>query len=139
MIDPDSSLIPELDASGLRRFGLTTGLLLAALFGLLVPWVFGREWPLWPWLLGAALGGWALLAPGTLRPVYRAWMWFGLLLSRITNPIILGIVYFVVFTPIALVMRLFGRDILARKLRLPLPSYRCPSRKRPRTHMERPF
>lgn len=112
---------------------------MAALFGLLMPWFLGLGWPLWPWLVAAVLVGWAGLSPRSLRPVYRGWMRVGLLLSRFTTPLILGIIYFAVFTPVALIMRLIGRDILALRIRLPQATYRSPSRKRPRTHMERPF
>jgi hypothetical protein len=50
--------------------------------------------------------------PDALRPVYRAWMGLALVLSRVTTPIFMGIVYFLVVTPIALVMRVFGYDPL---------------------------
>jgi hypothetical protein len=139
LIDVNADAVPELDARGLRRFGLTTGGLFVGLFGLTVPWCAGYRYPLWPWILGAILGGWALIAPKTLRPVYRGWMRVGLLLNRVTTPIILGIVYFLVFMPIALLMRLFGRDSLARRFDRRATSYRVTSVKRPPTHMERPF
>jgi hypothetical protein len=88
--------IPELDAKGLRSFALTTGGIVVALFGLLLPWLLDLGFPIWPWVLAAVLGVWGLAAPATLRPVYRGWMRFGLLASRITTPIILGIVFYVV-------------------------------------------
>ena len=45
--------IPELDHAGLRRFGLTTGALIAGIFGLLLPWLFDARYPAWPWLAAA--------------------------------------------------------------------------------------
>ncbi len=69
--------IPELDRKGLREFGLTTGAIIAALFGALFPWLLERAFPLWPWIILLVLGGWALVAPASLRPVYRLWMRFG--------------------------------------------------------------
>jgi hypothetical protein len=82
---------------------------------------------------------WALLAPATLKPVYRGWMRFGLLLNRITTPIILGIVFFLVLAPMALIMRLRGRDPMARKFETETESYRVVSKKMPKENMEKPF
>ena len=47
--------IPELDAAGLRRFALVTGAILAVLFGVLLPWLFGFGFPLWPWIVAGVL------------------------------------------------------------------------------------
>ena len=47
-----------------------------------------------------------------LSPLNRLWMRFGYLLSLIVNPIILGIIFFILLTPLALSLRLFGRDEL---------------------------
>jgi len=76
-----NSQIPELDRKGLRTFGLVTGFIVAGLFGLFFPWVFERPHATWPWIFLAIIGVWALVAPMSLRPVYRLWMRFGLLLS----------------------------------------------------------
>ena len=86
--------IPELDRKGLRDFGLVTGAIFVALFGLFFPWLLELNIPTWPWVLGSILAVWGLAAPATLRPLYRAWMKLGLMLSKITTPIVLGIVFF---------------------------------------------
>ena len=51
-----------------------------------------------------------------LTPFNKAWMFFGFLLSLIVGPIVLAIIFFGLFTPIAIIMRIFGRDEL--KLRI---------------------
>ena len=51
-----------------------------------------------------------------LLPLNKLWMRFGLLLGIIVSPIILGIIFFGLFTPIAMLMRLNGRDELKLKL-----------------------
>ena len=51
--------------------------------------------------------------PGRLGPLYRAWMGLALLLSKVTTPILMAIIYFAVITPIGLLLRVFGRDPLA--------------------------
>ncbi|MDA9369932.1 SxtJ family membrane protein [Amylibacter sp.] len=47
-----------------------------------------------------------------LLPLNKLWMRFGLLLGMIVSPIVLGIIFFGLFTPIAILMRLSGRDEL---------------------------
>lgn len=131
--------IPELDRKGLRQFGLITGGIVAGLFGLFFPWLLQRALPLWPWVVFGILALWSVGAPRTLRHVYRTWMRFGLLISRITTPVVLGIVYFGVISPMALVMRVAGRDPMARRFDKKIQSYRIPSRKVTREHMEKPF
>ena len=51
-----------------------------------------------------------LVKSDTLLPLNKLWMRFGLLLSMIVSPIVLGIIFFGLFTPIAVLMRLAGRD-----------------------------
>ncbi len=52
----------------------------------------------------------ALLIPTRLGPVNRAWMELAHLISRVTTPIFMGVVYFLVLAPIGLLMRTFGRN-----------------------------
>jgi hypothetical protein len=131
--------IPELDRKGLRSFGMTTGGIVAVLFGLLFPWLLGRDWPLWPWLVAGPLWLLAVAWPGALRMVYRGWMRFGLLAGRITTPLILGIVFYLVITPLAFVQRIRGRDTLLREFDSSTASYRVRSQKNPVERLERPF
>ena len=56
-----------------------------------------------------------LIKPDMLLPLNKLWMRFGLLLGTIVSPIVLGIIFFGLFTPISLLMRLFGRDELRLK------------------------
>jgi len=56
-----------------------------------------------------------LIKSDTLLPLNKLWMRFGLLLGMIVSPIILGIIFFGLFTPIAILMRLAGRDELRLK------------------------
>ena len=53
-----------------------------------------------------------LMRPGLLSPLNRAWTALGLVLHKITNPILLAIVFFGVIMPIGLAMRLAGKDTL---------------------------
>ncbi len=131
--------IPELDRKGLRDFGLVIGGIFAGLFGLAFPWLLEKPIPVWPWGLAGGLAVWAVVAPSSLRPLYRLWMRFGLLLNRITTPIILGAVFFLMITPAGILMRLAGKDPMARSLDRKAQSYRISSRKVPKENMEKPY
>ena len=56
-----------------------------------------------------------LVKSDALLPLNKLWMRFGLLLGMIVSPIVLGIIFFGLFTPIAILMRLSGRDELRLK------------------------
>ena len=47
-----------------------------------------------------------------LKPLNKLWMGFGLVLGMIVSPIVMGVIFFMIFTPIGILMRLFGRDEL---------------------------
>lgn len=68
----------------------------------------------------------ALLRPSVLAPLTRLWMRLGELLHRVVSPIAIGLIFFFVITPYALVMRLAGRDALLRRLDPSAASYWVP-------------
>tara|TARA_B100000401_G_C52193636_1_gene433598 strand:- start:138 stop:530 length:393 start_codon:yes stop_codon:yes gene_type:complete len=51
-----------------------------------------------------------------LTPLNKLWIRLGILLGKIVSPIVMGIIYFGVVTPIGIIMRLFGKDILNLKV-----------------------
>ena len=92
-----------------RKFGLTVGAAFAVLAALM--WWREHQIPLYAFgALAIGLIAAGLLIPGHLGPVYRAWMGFALLISKVTTPVFMGIVYFVVITPVGVLMRLLGRN-----------------------------
>lgn len=58
----------------------------------------------------------ALLIPGYLKPLYSLWMKFAFVLAWVNTRLILFILFYLVFTPTGLVMRVFGIDALDRKI-----------------------
>jgi hypothetical protein len=125
--------------SRLRQFGLIVGGLTAALFGVL-PLLFGSvHRPAWPWAVGAVLALTALVAPASLRPVYKGWMRVGAVLGWVNTRILLLIVYCLLVVPIGLVMRLSGRDPMARRIDKSLASYRIKSRDDEPSRMKAPY
>jgi hypothetical protein len=109
---PDS--LDSYSAARGRRFAIT----LFVAFGVLASiaaWR-GRDTALLVFgSLAAAIAIAALVAPASLQPVERAWMSFAHALSRITTPIFMGIVYFVLLTPVGVIRRAAGRNALVRK------------------------
>lgn len=131
--------IPELDRLGLRNFGLTFAAIVAALFGLVIPLLFSHQLPLWPWLVAFIMCTWSLLSPSSLKYIYRIWMRFGIVAGFINTRIILFLLFFVIFFPVGLVMRVFGSDPMARKLTKQEKTYRVKSIQRNKQHFERPY
>ncbi len=90
-----------------RNFGFTIAAALAVLGAL----SWHRAGTAWPWLLAVAaiFAITATAAPGMLGPLNRIWFRFGQLLSRIAQPLILGLMFYAIFTPFALLRRRFSR------------------------------
>lgn len=130
--------LQQMTPAELRKFGITTGIIVALLFGLLLPWLFSFHFPLWPWYLAGGLIGLGLVFPISLGPVYRIWMKFGHVLGWINTRIILGILFYIVVLPMGLLMRLFGNDPMDRKPSHE-PSYRKVVKPHDKDQIERPF
>ena len=91
-------------------------------FGFLFFIVF-LEISLWPLISQEDLRLWALilsliflilgiLNSKILTPLNKLWIKFGILLGNIVSPVVMGVVFFIVVTPIGLIMRLLGKDLL---------------------------
>lgn len=130
---------PIVDASELRSFGLLTGGIFAGLFGLAMPLLRSRPWPLWPWIICVLMVGTALLKPLALRYVFLAWTAIGNVLGAINTRIIVTIIYVLMIIPMGLIMRAFGKDPMNRTIDRGLSTYRVRSRKPSKSGIERPF
>jgi Saxitoxin biosynthesis operon protein SxtJ len=104
-----------------RRFGLIfCGFF--ALLGVLSLYHAGTRWHYWlP--LAVLSGAVALIAPSTLAPLNRFWAKFGLLLHMVISPIVLGLLFYGCITPIGLLVRLTGRDLMRQKFDPVIKSY----------------
>lgn len=122
----------------LRKFGLVTAALIILFFGLLIPWIWDLSWPVWPWVLAGVLSAVGLVHAEGLRPVYRVWMRFAEMLGWFNTRLILGLVFFLIFVPVGLLVRLF-RDPMRRKTDASSASYRVPSQSPKVENLEKPF
>ena len=120
----NSETLKTLDDRELRKFGLSTGGIIGVLFGLVIPWIWDLHYPVWPWVILSILGISGLVAPRILQPVYRVWMRIGLAISKVTTPILMAVVFFLVVMPTGLIKRVFGRDSLDRQFDENANSYR---------------
>lgn len=102
-------------------------------FGLVFAVVFAiiGAWPLldsveprwWAFAIAALFVIAAYIAPALLRPLNVLWFKFGLLLYKVVNPIVMGLLYYVTVVPIGLLMRAVGKDPLNRAFQPDAKSY----------------
>ncbi len=114
---------PEQKRKELRKFGLLVGGILA-LIGLLFLWRGRHEIArIVLWSIGGFLIVFGAIAPIVLKPIYVAWMKFAFVLGWVNSRILLSIIFFVFFTPMALIQRVFGRDALHQRMDKGTDSY----------------
>ncbi len=92
----------------------TFGLVFAAVFALIGLWPLMGGAPVRPWALGlmAVFTLFAFVRPVALRPLNLLWHRFGMLLHCIVSPLVMGMLFFLTVTPLALIMRALGKDPL---------------------------
>ena len=97
----------------------------------------------WPWFIGGSV---FFLATGlfvypVLRPIYVGWMTFAFALGWVNTRIILGLFFYVILTPIGLLMRAFGKDLLEERIDRSGGTYWVKREQKPfeASRYERPF
>lgn len=103
----------RLTAAEGRKFGLVVGGAFLIL-GAVLAWRTHRVASLVAVGLGSALIVAGLAVPTRLGPVYRAWMGLAHAISKVTTPVVMGVIYFLVLTPTGILARLFGHRPLSR-------------------------
>ncbi len=125
-------------AKDLKQFGLLVGGVFSVIG--LWPFVFRGESPrLWALVLGGVLMMLGAMAPQSLKQVHAGWMQIGHVLGAINTKIILGLIYYLLVTPMGVVMRLLGKDSMHRTLTRDVSTYRVVRTPRPRQHMRNQF
>ena len=94
------------------------GILFFIVFLLIALWPIlnGGNLRIWSLLIGAIFLVLGLLDSKILNPFKKIWIKFGELLGKVIAPLVLSIIYFIVITPIGLLLRIFGKDLLGTKL-----------------------
>jgi hypothetical protein len=107
-----------------RKLGLTFAVVFSVI-GLL-PVLLGGRLRVWSVGVGIAFAAVAFVVPRALGPLNRLWMRLGLLLHRVVSPIMLSIMFFLVITPMGLVMRALRKDPLRLRFEPQTGSYWIP-------------
>lgn len=133
-----TSISQTLSRKELRIFGL---ILCAGFFVIgMIPAIYRGTRPGMLWLalsLAFALSG--LLVPSLLRPVYKIWMVLGNILGWVNTRILLGLIFYLIVTPVRFVMSVFGNDPMNRKFDPEVATYRIPRNPRDPAHMRHQF
>lgn len=149
----------ETTTSDLRTFGLIMAGMITVFFVILIPWIWGDELFLYTWatdqvgadkqwwlmfvqralIIAGAFAALALILPIALKPIYIVWMKIGMVVGWINSHLILSILFYVIIMPMGLVMRLFGKDPMARKLSDEEETYRVIREQPPREQLEKPY
>ena len=79
------------------------------------PLLNNNEIFIWSLLISIIFLVLGLLNSKILNPLNKLWFKFGILLSKIISPLIMGLIFFLVVSPIGLLMRLFKKDLLNLK------------------------
>lgn len=105
----------EVRAGSARGFGIV----FTIVFALIALWPLTAGGPPRWWVLAiaAAFGVATLVRPAILQPLNQLWFRLGMLLSKIVNPLVLGLLFYLTVTPVGLLMRAFGKDPLRQKAR----------------------
>ena len=104
-----------------RNFGIVFTIAFAVIAAF--PLIHGGAIRLWAISVSGVFLIATLLFPMVLRPLNRLWFKFGMLLGRIIAPIIMSFIFLIAVTPTALILRLFGKDPMNRKLSPTAVSY----------------
>ncbi|MDC3016774.1 SxtJ family membrane protein [Candidatus Pelagibacter sp.] len=103
----------EVKISSNRSFGIVffVVFLLIAFY----PLIYNGDIKIWSLILSLIFLILGLVDSKILTPLNKVWYHFGIFLGKIISPFIMGIIFFLVVTPIALLMRLLGKDVLNLK------------------------
>ena len=128
----------EIEKKQLRSFGLTVGGMFA-LIGFWPLFLRGEDVRWWAVILAGLLMVPALVFPRSLSWIYKWWMALGHIMGWINTRIILGVVFYLVVTPIGRIRRLLGKDPMGREIRSDLDSYRIIRKPRAASHLRQQY
>ena len=106
-----------------RKDNITFGILFFILFLIigLYPLKSGGTTRIWSLVLSSAFLIITIIRPNLLTFINRLWIQFGILLGKIISPLVMGLVFFFVVTPIGILIRMLKKDVLG--LKRGAPSY----------------
>lgn len=134
--------------SELRKFGFLFAAFFVIVLGIVVPMLRNdfsslfsslQLWPRWPWPVGAFVVLWTTVHPASLYLLQRPWLVFADIAGWVNTRIIMLLLFYVMFLPIGLIMRLVGYDPMQRKIDPELKTYRKQCKPNDKQHMRYPY
>jgi len=104
----------NLDKNSLRKFGITMGIFFLIITFIIV--LNNKEGIIPASIISIIFIILAVMAPVSLKPVYIFWMRLAFILAWINTRLILSILFYLIFAPVGIGMRLFGGDLLDKKI-----------------------
>ena len=104
--------VKQISQKKLKDFGLIIGFSFPLIIGFLIPFFWGHPFRTWTIFVGALSLILSLVKPKALYLPYKLWIKLGNILGWINSRIVLGIVFFCVLLPIAILMKILGYDPL---------------------------
>ncbi len=116
-----SHVFKNINRNELRKFGLTVGIVLI----LISVFLFYKTKVSAPYILavGAILSLAGIILPPLLEPLYKVWMGFAVIMGYIMSRVILSLMFFLIFTPVGLILKLLRKDLLKEKIDVGAASY----------------
>ncbi len=111
----------EIEVGSNRSFGVVFAIVFAVIAAF--PLIGGGDIRWWSLGISGAFLAIALVIPGILKPLNLLWFKFGMLLSKIVNPIVMLLIYVISVLPTGLLMQMLGKDLLRLKLAPEAKSY----------------
>ena len=96
-----------------KKFGILFGLIFLIIY--FWPVLSGSSFKVWPLIISIIFFTITYIKPIIFKPFNIAWIKFGEILGLIIAPVVMALVYFMILTPVSLIVRIFGKDLLGLK------------------------
>jgi len=103
----------KLKISSNRSFGLVFFIIFLIVSAW--PLIYGESFRIWSAIISLAFLILGLMNSRLLNPLNKLWFKFGIVLGAIVAPIVMGIIFFLIVTPVGLIMKIIGKDLLSTK------------------------
>ena len=111
----------EIKISSNRSFGIVFFIVFLAIA--LYPLIYSDNLRIWSLIISLVFLVLGIMNSRILTPFNILWMRFGIFLGKIVSPIIMGLIFFLVVTPIGIFMRILGKDLINLKFKKNVKSY----------------
>lgn len=104
-----------------RKFGITIGIFLLIIGSIF--WLKSIESYNYLLTIGGCILGFGLLIPIILRPIFIIWMSFAAVMGFVMTRVILSLIFYLIFSPVSITLKIIGKELLQEKIDPGLKSY----------------